>query len=279
MVKIAYHMCFHKNQYQCLNLLDTLYTEDDAYLIHVDSKADASLMGAILKWKEDVGGDNVCFQTRMNAGWGTYTLYMMYFGGVKRLLDFSSDWTHYMNLSGQDYPIKPIHHIKKALDSNNDKSYVEVRSPSEWSEITKRIEMYFWPRKNGGFINTRIPRKPNREYDFYGGSAWGIFSRSFCEYVAQSDSAEDLAKFFKYSRNSSELFFQTILMNSQFKDSFINDDKHFIKWIDNSGHPGVITVEDVDQMINSDKWFARKFDSTVDGEVLKILRDRLKNQA
>jgi hypothetical protein len=81
-----------------------------------------------------------------------------------------------------------------------------------------------------------------------------------------------LVNFFRWVDVPDELFFQTILMNSSLKERIINDDLRYIAWKDlESGSPAILKLDDFDQMMQSPKLFARKFDMTVDAEVLDLI--------
>ena len=70
-----------------------------------------------------------------------------------------------------------------------------------------------------------------------------------------------------------EAFFQTILSGSGL--SFVNDDGRYAKW----GHAGAQSPEilrsaDIPAIVESGKYFARKFDIGVDSGALDLLDDR-----
>jgi hypothetical protein len=67
-----------------------------------------------------------------------------------------------------------------------------------------------------------------------------------------------------------ELFFQTIIMNSQLRDTVENDDLRYLDW-SREPAPAVFTAADLPSLLESRQLFARKFDETVDFEVLDAL--------
>jgi Core-2/I-Branching enzyme len=72
-----------------------------------------------------------------------------------------------------------------------------------------------------------------------------------------------------------EIFFQTVLMNSPFKNQIENDNLRYIIWQSPSRHPEILRKSDFSGCINSKKLFARKFDCTVDEEVLCMLDEAI----
>jgi len=81
-------------------------------------------------------------------------------------------------------------------------------------------------------------------------------------------------RFFRHVLIPDELFFQTIVMNSRFRDDVVNDTLHYVDWDADPG-PAILTVADVDRIETSGKLFARKFDVAVDSEVLDLLDEHI----
>ena len=69
-----------------------------------------------------------------------------------------------------------------------------------------------------------------------------------------------------------EIFFQTILLNSPFQRMAVNDNLRYIEWPNpDSGSPVILCKGDFGKLISSPKLFARKFDVTVDADVLDLI--------
>ena len=77
-------------------------------------------------------------------------------------------------------------------------------------------------------------------------------------------------RFFERVLIPDELFFQTLIMNSPLRETVVNDNLRFLDW-SREPAPAVLGVHDLDRMIESGKLFARKFDVTVDADVLDRL--------
>jgi hypothetical protein len=83
-----------------------------------------------------------------------------------------------------------------------------------------------------------------------------------------------LIRFFKHVWIPDELFFQTIVMNSPLRDTIVNDDLRYVDWTRPTA-PAILGRQDFDTLRNSGKLFARKFDTTVDREILDLLDQRI----
>jgi PAS domain-containing protein len=83
---------------------------------------------------------------------------------------------------------------------------------------------------------------------------------------------ERLRRFYRHTFIPDESFFQTALVNSPLSGAIVNDSRRLIEW-----NPGVVTLTEQhrDLMLESDAWFARKFDERLDGRILDFLERRL----
>jgi hypothetical protein len=72
-----------------------------------------------------------------------------------------------------------------------------------------------------------------------------------------------------------ELFFQTILVNSELRNRIVNDDLRYIRWTATGSGPEVLLVDDFDRLRDTESLFARKFDQGADGRVLDLIEEHL----
>src|SRR3546814_16638153 len=70
------------------------------------------------------------------ALWGGYSLVDAELRGMKQLLKMNRSWTHYINLSGQDFPLKSQAYIRDFLRANPRRQYIRARSEERrvWKE-------------------------------------------------------------------------------------------------------------------------------------------------
>lgn len=109
----------------------------------------------------------------------------------------------------------------------------------------------------------------------YGGWTWWCITRSTAEYIEKFiKDRPDYIKFHKFSHVPDEMFFQTILLNSEDKnirDSIVNKTLTYTKWIPQQPHPEILTMNNYEEIIKTDKLFARKFDIEIDSKVLELI--------
>jgi len=105
----------------------------------------------------------------------------------------------------------------------------------------------------------------------YGGSLYFCLPKRFTEYVLNFVSSHPkIIQFYRYAHIPDEMFFHTIIMNSPYKSEVVNDHKRYFNWV-NGGHASVLTRENLHELVESDKWFAMKFDTSVDEDILDLL--------
>jgi hypothetical protein len=145
-------------------------------------------------------------------------------------------------------------------------------------ETLHRIEKYV---EESGRNITEVPSRNRpfmKDVTPYIGNQWMILCREFCEFVTHSDEIKKFRDFYRHSLIADEGFFQTVLMNTSYPPSVINDDKRAIDWIpmgDIKLRPRDFTSLDEKQLCSSKNLFARKFDETIDSDILTILEKHI----
>lgn len=125
------------------------------------------------------------------------------------------------------------------------------------------------------------PRPIPPQFEYYGGKTWWTFTNACARYIIKRHSEDKvLREFFRYTLIPDEMYFQTMLMNSPFKEACVNDDLRDIEWAGGDGtHPIIFKAEHYTRLVeNNSNHFARKFDTAIDAEILDKLDEwRAKN--
>lgn len=275
-MKIAYHLALHKNLGQALDLLDAVWTPEDTFLVHIDLKTDDRYVEGFARHVQQTGKTaNVFQQDRKRIFWATPSIMHLHLSGILKLLRLERDWDYYINLSGQDFPLKKISQLKSFLSSNPNMNYIEVMGTDEWNLPDERIRNYYVviggkQRKIWG--NRRIPQ----DIKFYGGSVYLMLTRKFCEFIEKYPLTKRLVKFLRLSKIPDEILFQTLIMASPFRDLVDKNNYRHVKWDSpNDGHPVIYTMEHFEELRNSPYFFAKKFDWHVDKEIVLRLKENI----
>ncbi len=219
--------------------------------------------------------------------------------GIKELLKINADWDFFINLSGQDYPLRSQAFIQDFLSQNEGTDFIQILDQAkERPDTMNRVENYF-VETDHGFSGTPYKRLYLPDVTPYIGGQWMMLSRECCEFICYSGEVEKFMSFYQNTLIADEGFFQTVLMNTNYSGTVVNDDKRAIIWIPDeiiklpqktftandtksliaSGsiklRPKTFMANDTEFLLVSDALFARKFDETVDSTIFDILESEL----
>lgn len=272
----------HKNPQQLLLFLEQLECPESFFLVHVDHK---SKIKNFLPIATKI--NNIRFiEERYNVGWGSYNMIKATLALVKAANSLNIEYSHAHLLSGEDILIKPQKELFHFFSKNPNLDYVDFFSlPCKYWKNggLERISRYYFGNfnKQGHFI-LRIPIKiiellvnniivlifPSlkkhlrNDICYYGGSQWWSITKESINFILDFvKDNPDFNKFYTYSFIPDEMFFQTILLNSKFKSKVIADNKRFIDWSKaENGSPTYLKIEDYENLVKTDSFFARKVD-------------------
>ncbi|KAK9882577.1 hypothetical protein WA026_022203 [Henosepilachna vigintioctopunctata] len=142
------------------------------------------------------------------------------------------EWDFILNLSESDYPVKTVTKLTEFLTSNRDKNFVK----SHGREVQRFIQKQGLDKT---FVecDTHMWRVADRKLPWGiqidGGSDWVALNRKFVNYVAgdQIDNlVNGLLDIFHYTLLPAESFFHTVLRNSIFCDTYVDNNLHVTNW-------------------------------------------------
>lgn len=271
-VRIAYLVLVHRLPEQFKRLFKAIYEPSNFYLIHIDKKANQEIGEEVKDFLKEY--PNVHILKSEKVVWGGYSMVQAELDGMNYLLSMSEKWDYFINLSGQDYPLKSQKIIKEFLSKNNGKSYIKVADQElNRPETMNRIENYFEELEDKisedthkrGFMKDIIP---------YIGGQWMILTRNCCEFICNSAEVKKFETYYFNTLIADESFFQTVLMNTSFDGILVNDDKRAIIWIPDGDiklRPKTFTKTDFEFLKTGSNLFARKFDDNVDDKIINSM--------
>ncbi len=279
---VAYLVMVHKNSEQFKRLFRAIYHPANYYLIHVDKKSKPEIHKETENFLSEYS--NVFILESQNVNWGGYSVLRPEIEAIKKLLEINSDWQFFINLSGQDFPLKTQDYIHSFLNCHKTCNFFKVSDQRrDWYASYFRVRVIFF--EFGSPVNKVLPFPMFRQFPAsitpYIGSQMFIATRDFCNYVLESRLSKKLQKYYKNTFVPDEGFFQTLIMNSPFKKTVVRDNMRIIQTKKpNSGalHPTILTKEDYSFLIQSGNLFARKFDESVDSEIMDMLEEHLLKQ-
>ena len=192
-------------------------------------------------------------------------------------------YAYYHLLSGVDLPIKSQDYIHAFFQKNQGKEFVGF-----WTNAAHRRDLhrkvyryYLFTRyfKGGNALVhsvcalsrnlflalqkvTRYKRNQGNIV-FQKGFNWVSITQAFCTYLLSQK--ENVFRTFRYTLCPDEIFIQTVLWNSSFREHIYNKENALIgsmRYIDwERGNPYVWQEKDTDELLSSPYLFARKFAS------------------
>lgn len=284
-MKHAYLIIAHKENEILEKLLKLLDSKENDIYIHVDAKTKMFDFGRIQKFVEH---SRVVFTDRTKVYWGDYSQVNSELVLLKAAIGGGS-YDYYHLISGQDLPIKSKDWINEFFQKNNGKEFVSVvnkEKPISRNDAGgvfnpySRLSLFHygikWWRKNkllkgmeyaSLLIQRRIgvDRISTLKEPIYYGANWFSITDSCARYVvSQEKHIVDL--FGSHTRCADELFLQTILMNSPFKDNITGNNLRYVDF--KRGKPYVWRKEDKNELLSAPGIFARKFDEQVDSLIV-----------
>jgi len=280
---IAYHLICHENFLQVAKLLESLYTKNDVFLIDVDD-SNSPRMFALRKWLKR---DNVHINLDANIGWGASGILRKTLLGMFQLLTLDNSWRYYINLSGQDLPLKSNTQIKEFLAEGDKESTsfmrcfkadpIEIESVEIDNKGDKSVLLDVAEAGEDGavYVGTVDPllhsyRKAFfKKHPFHIGSNWFNLHRDLVEDMQENPFTNELYAVLKTTSNPDESFFQTYIMNSQMRDKV---NRNYCRLIVRPGEIPRVKIfdrNDWNMIAESSALFARKFDTREDRKIVK----------
>ncbi|WP_255993625.1 beta-1,6-N-acetylglucosaminyltransferase [Clostridium perfringens] len=281
-MNIAYCILCHKNSNVLRECINYLSPQNDLF-IHVDKKSNINDFS-------EYNSKVIFVKNRIDVKWG-------HFSQVEATLQLLKETNikHYdyiFLLSGDCLPIKSEKFIKEFLEKNYPNEYIAL--DKNYKEIKKRIEykynsLYY---KKNCCLFIRIIRKIQSKFNIlpknklfrelpklYKGTQWFGITGKLKVYIL--DFLRENPRYIEAFKNSfccDEIFFHTIIFNSEFKD-YVYDAKdksnicfqalRYIDWKSGPDYPKILNEDDFDKMLKSECLFARKFDENIDFNLYK----------
>ncbi|SMC65882.1 beta-1,6-N-acetylglucosaminyltransferase [Moheibacter sediminis] len=272
-INIAYLILVHRLPEQFKRMFKAVYHPDNFYLIHIDKKANEEIGEEITDFLSPYS--NVFIQDSQKVVWGGYSMVQAELDGMKHLLNLGVEWDYFINLSGQDYPLKSQAIIRHFLTENNGKSYIKIADQElVRPETMNRIENHFEELEENISLETHT-RDFMKDVTPYIGGQWMILTRNCCEFICNSDEVKRFENYYVNTLIADESFFQTVLMNTSYDGILVDDDKRAIIWIPDGDiklRPKTFTKTDFAFLHLGENIFARKFDDNVDNEIINDMK-------
>ncbi|HEU4421598.1 MAG TPA: beta-1,6-N-acetylglucosaminyltransferase [Pilimelia sp.] len=308
-MRFCYHVQSHRSPEQLTRLVHAVKRYSPNSVVHISHDANgAQLDATALTSMPDV---TVQFH---EGGYGDFSHVDRYMAAV--------DWLHaegvkvdwLVNITGQDYPVRPLGECEAELIESGADGFMEhwdaFGPDSHWPPRRVRSRYHFQHRRlmplsatakrilrpvqalnrvqplarvhvsYGLVVGRRAATPFGTDLRLHGGSAYSSLSWPVVEYLKDYfERRPDVVAHFRRTLSPEESIFQTIVCSSgQF--NLAPDCKRYFDFQGSEfNHPKVLTREDLPRALASGAHFARKFDYERDPELLDMLDAHLARAA
>ena len=276
-MKIAYCIVCHKFNKILKNCIELLNSNNCDIYIHIDKKSN-------IKNFKEIENKTIFIENRINVFWGHYSQ----IEATLELLNSSRSkkYDYIFLLSGDDLPLKTNEYIEKFLERNNGMEFIDIKEcPINFVERRiKRISSVIDCKRDKNFIEKKYSKfmrafrkmfKIENKYfkelpKIYHGSNWfGITNQCRDHIFHYLTKNPNYIKAFEYTKCGDEEFFQTLIMDTPFKEKIyikkgINSNLRYIDWETGPEYPRVLNEKDYEKILGSEYLFGRKFDESLD---------------
>ena len=278
-MKIIYCILAHKNTAILRTFIEIMSRENEIYL-HIDKKS------KMKNFKEYENKVNI-LKKRVNVKWGSFSQIK---ATLLMLEEIKNEEYDYVSLvSGDCLPIMSSKRINKRLEKDYGKEFIGYQKNFSKDELICRVKYNYLPshyNKYKNSYNNKVIlihsklRKYfyNKNYELlptlYKGNQWFTLSKDCINFVLQYlKENKYYKKAFKNSLCSDEIFFQTIIMNSKFKNNIYKYDispngnymsLRYIDWQSGPEYPKLLDESDFSKIKDFDCILARKFNENLD---------------
>ncbi len=297
-MKHAYLIMAHNEPYILEKLLRLIDDQRNDIYLHIDKKWKSFDFDY---FKNVVQKSNIYFTKRLDVRWGTYSQIeceLLLFETASK----KEKYSYYHVLSGVDMPLTSQNVIHNYFENNCGKEFIcfdyhdkilpsvldrikyyhfFIKNRRSSKKITKKIYglLYKLCLKTQKIF--KVNRLKKTELSIRKGANWVSITDDLVQYLLSQKKL--IRKMFRHSFCADEIFLQTIVYNSEYYNhliSYKDDDnlaiKRYIDW--KRGEPYTFSIDDFNELINSNCFFARKFSMSVDKKIIDKLYDYLKGK-
>lgn len=281
-MKHAFMILAHKDLKQIEALISGLAFGD--IYIHVDKKNDQLFNQLKLFYQNHT--NIFILEERTNVNWSGFSMVKATLTLIKYIVSANRYYDYIHLISGQDMILMNHKQLDDFLLAKGEsKIFIEYSDIGSYRWRVKRYSLFRENPKNRTillrildnlirYVQFIIPERNNlNQLQLYKGSQWYTISYECLIYINKT--ANKYIKDFYKTACADEHFFQILIMNSEYKNKVVNDNLRYIVFKNNKSSPEFISDRDFEKMMNGNYIFARKFESTVNQNIVDKIKIRL----
>lgn len=295
---LYYLILVHNNLNQLELLIKKIKTDNSEVYVHIDKK--------VSDFKKIEGVHYI--KNRQSISWWGVSMIKAEIIWFSEIYKNMKKWDHVVLISWQCFPIKNVKSIEEYIENLWNKSCMTY---SKAGKFVERIDRYYFYDNHfhvpkiidklifslvGLFIKLWTPHRvpainlviwmivsfvlPRRKYlvnnyEIYKWDQWLVLSYEHIKWVLSFLDSKEWKKVlscFEYTTCGDEMFFQLIMLNNdKIKREINNELLRYIVREKNANSPNILTMDDLEDVKESGKLFARKFDINVDNKIIEEL--------
>jgi hypothetical protein len=282
----------HKMPQQLHKLITQLESPVSYFFIHLDLKCNIDEFKSASPLVTNVH----FIEERYRIDWGSFNMVKATLALLKEVEKSNITYSHVHLLSGEDLRIKSIENLEKYFTEHAEFSFLNhfpLPCPYWPQGGMNRITEYHFDNSPKNILSVKkiilkaaaqflnkiavpifpfLRKKPDKNIIYHGGSQWWSLNSKSLGFILQFiENHPDFVKFFKFSFIPDEIFFHTILLNSDLKLKIICDNKRYIDWLHpEKGFPAYFCIDDYETLLQTDAFFARKLDFTTSVQLYEM---------
>ena len=270
-------------------LITALDDERNDIFLHIDAKVrdfDFEHFASLPKHS------NLFFTEKCeNIKWGSFAMVRAEYGLLEKAFEQNKEYEYFHLISGVDLPLKNQDEMHEFFNSQG-KEFIHFTRAELNSTELDRYRAYHFAMGRRTLINRVITKSESKLSHLFGinrirnlkvqkGSQWFSITGDFVKYIIEKK--DFVFKQFNHTFVPDESFVQTLLINSPFIENlyhpeFDNSAQMNMRYSDwQRGTPYTFRKEDFDELNNCGCLFARKFDLSVDSEIVDLILNGIKN--
>ena len=285
----AYLILVHNQSKLLQVLIDMIDDKRNDIYIHVDAKADRSQFETVRAVQS-----RLFYTKRFKVYWGDFSMSnteLHLFEAARQ----NGPYLYYHILSGVDLPLKNqdyIHHLMD--DVFRGKEFVGYSKRKDFEHRMRYYHLFGKYYRNSQCIGRycslirryaiRLQKRlgvwRNKNVVFSYGPQWVSITDDLCQFILANK--KRINKLYHYTLIADESYIQTIIRDTRFYDNIHDKDEEYkscmrlVDWDKGPDYPHIWTRQDWEELVSSDRLFARKF-SEDDMDFIYRLKDYVLN--
>lgn len=271
-MKLAFAILAHDDPDNLLRLVRRLVSGDDLVVIHWDRKNRLDITNSASRKLPPEERSRVRFARRHRVEWGSWPMVEATLACLEEISTSGETVDYVILLSGADYPIRPLEHLKAFLASDGGREYIESVDPKKkrWVVDGFNVErvlyrFYFnWKRHPRLFSWSIAAQKffalrrmmPDGLEPRLGAQWWALTWQTAREILERSK-APHIRRFFRRTWVPDENFFQTMVADIVSDDKIAQRSLTFYHF-STAGKPLVFYNDHAEFLTTQPFFFARK---------------------